>query len=88
MHDDLESAGRICLLQPAAEPYLSNILWGVSGNYRSISTDCPQRDERQGWWVTAPPSAKGETYLFNTAALYAKWLQDMARRPKRERERA
>jgi alpha-L-rhamnosidase len=55
-----------------------NIVWGVSGNYRSISTDCPQRDERQGWLGDRSAECKGETYLFNTAALYAKWLQDMA----------
>ena len=29
-------------------------------------------------WATAPRNRKGETYLFDTAALYAKWLQDMA----------
>jgi len=27
----------------------SNILWGQRGNYLSIPTDCPQRDERLGW---------------------------------------
>ena len=26
-----------------------NMFWGIRGNYRSIPTDCPQRDERQGW---------------------------------------
>ena len=25
------------------------MFWGIRGNYRSIPTDCPQRDERQGW---------------------------------------
>jgi alpha-L-rhamnosidase len=53
-------------------------VWGVSGNYRSIPTDCPQRDERQGWLGDRSAECKGETYLFNTEALYAKWLQDMA----------
>ena len=50
----------------------------MRGNYRSIPTDCPQRDERQGWLGDRSAESKGETYLFDTAALYAKWLQDMA----------
>jgi hypothetical protein len=27
----------------------SNILWGQRGNFESVPTDCPQRDERLGW---------------------------------------
>ncbi|MHC4252702.1 MAG: family 78 glycoside hydrolase catalytic domain, partial [Planctomycetota bacterium] len=26
-----------------------NIIWGQRGNYLSVPTDCPQRDERLGW---------------------------------------
>ena len=26
-----------------------NAYWGIRGNYRSMPTDCPQRDERMGW---------------------------------------
>ena len=78
VHDDLESAGDFACSNPLLNRIYRNILWGVSGNYRSISTDCPQRDERQGWLGDRSAESKGETYLFNTAALYAKWLQDMA----------
>jgi alpha-L-rhamnosidase len=78
VHDDLESAGDFACSNPLLNRIYKNILWGVSGNYRSISTDCPQRDERQGWLGDRSAESKGETYLFNTAALYAKWLQDMA----------
>jgi hypothetical protein len=27
----------------------SNVLWGQRGNFLSMPTDCPQRDERLGW---------------------------------------
>jgi alpha-L-rhamnosidase len=54
----------------------SNILWGQRGNYLSIPTDCPQRDERLGW--------TGDTQIFCGAAAYnadvngffKKWLRD------------
>ena len=26
-----------------------NVFWGMRGNFLSIPTDCPQRDERLGW---------------------------------------
>ena len=78
VHDDLESAGAFACSNPLLNRIYHNIVWGVSGNYRSIPTDCPQRDERQGWLGDRSAECKGETYLFNTVALYAKWLQDMA----------
>jgi alpha-L-rhamnosidase len=54
-----------------------NIRWGVSGNYRSIPTDCPQRDERQGWLGDRSAESLGETFLFDVAALYGKWITDI-----------
>src|SRR5208337_1711602 len=56
----------------------TNIVWGTKDNYRSIPTDCPQRDERQGWLGDRSSESRGETYLFDVARLYAKWTQDMA----------
>jgi alpha-L-rhamnosidase len=78
VRDDLPRAGEFASSNPLLNRIYSNIYWGVGGNYRSISTDCPQRDERQGWLGDRSAECKGETYLYNTAALYAKWLQDMA----------
>lgn len=77
VNDDLRSAGAFSCSIPILNRIYTNVLWGVRGNYRSIPTDCPQRDERQGWLGDRSAEAKGETYLFDTAALYSKWLQDM-----------
>ncbi|MDP9172830.1 MAG: glycoside hydrolase family 78 protein [Planctomycetota bacterium] len=54
-----------------------NIFWGTRGNYRSMPTDCPQRDERQGWLGDRAGECKGEADLFDIAALYRKWLGDI-----------
>ena len=78
VQDALESAGDFASSSELLNRIFHNILWGVRGNYRSIPTDCPQRDERQGWLGDRSAESKGETYLFNTALLYTKWLQDMA----------
>jgi alpha-L-rhamnosidase len=78
VNDDIATAGTFTSSSRLLDKIYSNVLWGVRGNYRSIPTDCPQRDERQGWLGDRSAECKGETYLFDTAALYAKWLQDMA----------
>lgn len=77
VHDDLEPTGRWVCSEPIVNRIYRNVVWGVRGNYRSIPTDCPQRDERQGWLGDRSEESRGETYLFRTASLYAKWLRDM-----------
>lgn len=78
VHDDLETAGEWVSSQPTLNRILQNVRWGVRGNYRSLPTDCPQRDERQGWLGDRSAESKGESFLYHTAALYSKWVQDFA----------
>lgn len=77
VHDDVETAGEFACSNPILNQIAENIRWGVRGNYRSLPTDCPQRDERQGWLGDRAAESKGETYLFNVAQLYRKWMGDM-----------
>jgi alpha-L-rhamnosidase len=78
VNDDLESAGEFSCSNPLLNRIYGNVVWGVRSNYRSIPTDCPQRDERQGWLGDRAAESRGEAYLFRNNALYAKWVQDMA----------
>ena len=78
VNDDLPSAGNFLCSNDLLNRIYTNIVWGTRGNYRSIPTDCPQRDERQGWLGDRSEECKGESYLFDISALYAKWRQDMA----------
>ena len=77
VHDDLEVVGQFACSNDLVNQIYKNVYWGTRGNYRSIPTDCPQRDERQGWLGDRSEESKGESYLFNIAALYSKWVQDM-----------
>lgn len=77
VHDDLEIAGTWECSNPLLNRIYGNVRWGVRGNYRSISTDCPQRDERQGWLGDRSSESKGETFLYQTVPLYRKWVEDM-----------
>ena len=53
-----------------------NAFWGIRGNYRSMPTDCPQRDERMGWTGDRTTGCYGESYIFGNHRLYSKWLTD------------
>ena len=52
-------------------------LWGQRGNYLSIPTDCPQRDERLGWMGDAGVFWRTGTYNFDEAAFSQKFIQDI-----------
>jgi alpha-L-rhamnosidase len=78
VNDDLPVAGSFLCSNELINRIYTNIMWGTRGNYRSIPTDCPQRDERQGWLGDRSEECKGESYVWDISALYAKWRQDMA----------
>jgi alpha-L-rhamnosidase len=78
VNDDLDETGSFACSNPVVNRIFTNIVWGVRGNYRSIPTDCPQRDERQGWLGDRSQECRGESYIFNISKLYHKWLTDIA----------
>ncbi len=78
VNDDLEGSGSFTCSNPLLDRIYQNVVWGVRSNYRSIPTDCPQRDERQGWLGDRAAESRGEAYIFRNNALYAKWVRDMA----------
>ena len=52
-------------------------LWGQRGNFLSVPTDCPQRDERLGWMGDAGVFWRTGTYNFDVAAFSQKFIQDI-----------
>ena len=55
----------------------SNILWGQRGNFESVPTDCPQRDERLGWMGDAQVFWRTASYDMDLAAFSEKFASDM-----------
>ena len=55
---------------------ISNILWGQRGNYLSVPTDCPQRDERLGWTGDTQAFCGTAAYNADVDGFFHKWLQD------------
>lgn len=52
-------------------------IWGQRGNFLSIPTDCPQRDERLGWMGDAGVFWRTGSYNFDIAAFSQKFMQDV-----------
>jgi alpha-L-rhamnosidase len=51
--------------------------WGQRGNFVSIPTDCPQRDERLGWMGDAGAFWRTGSYNFNIDAFTHKFMNDV-----------
>ena len=74
---DTPQTGRFQCSNQTINKIFNNIFWGTRGNYLHMPTDCPQRDERQGWQGDRAEESKGEMFLFDNLTLYRKWLQDI-----------
>jgi alpha-L-rhamnosidase len=77
INTNLRKVGKLKTSNKTINAIFKNIVRGTQGNYLSIPTDCPQRDERQGWQGDRAAESKGEMFLFDNATLYAKWLVDI-----------
>jgi len=77
VHDDMTRIADFESSDPLLNKLHHNIVWGVRGNYRSIPTDCPQRDERQGWLGDRSMVSRSESYIYDVAAFYTKWHHDL-----------
>ncbi|MGX1025626.1 family 78 glycoside hydrolase catalytic domain [Streptomyces ambofaciens] len=54
-----------------------NIVWGMRGNFLSIPTDTPARDERMGWTGDINVFARTAVYNMDAQSFLTKWLQDL-----------
>ena len=54
-----------------------NVVWSMRGNFLSIPTDCPQRDERLGWTGDIQIFAPTAAFLHDTGTFLTSWLRDL-----------
>ena len=55
----------------------SNIQWGQKGNFVSVPTDCPQRDERLGWTGDAQIFARTACCNANVDPFFSRWIENL-----------
>jgi alpha-L-rhamnosidase len=78
VHSDIAATGSFESPFRWLNRLFANIDWGQRGNFISIPTDCPQRDERLGWLGDAQIFARTACYNRDVAAFFSKWLDDVA----------
>jgi alpha-L-rhamnosidase len=74
---DIPKTGTFISSSPMVNQLQRNIDWGQRGNFLSVPTDCPQRDERLGWMGDAQVFARTATYNRDVSAFFTKWMQDV-----------
>jgi alpha-L-rhamnosidase len=77
MHSDTPMTGEFACSAPEINQLWSNIRWGQRGNFVSVPTDCPQRDERLGWLADAQVFAPTACYNADVQAFFSRWLRDV-----------
>jgi alpha-L-rhamnosidase len=78
VHSDLERTGTFSCSEPLLERLHENVVWGQRGNFVSVPTDCPQRDERLGWTGDAQVFAPTASFLYDCETFWEHWLADLA----------
>ena len=77
VYDNLQTTGSFQSSNETLNKIYQNAWWGIASNYKGMPVDCPQRNERQPWLGDRATGSTGESFLFDNAALYAKWLNDI-----------
>ena len=75
---DLLRRGSFECSEPSLNKLHENVVWSQRGNFVSVPTDCPQRDERLGWTGDAQAFAPTACTLFDSEQFWASWLEDLA----------
>jgi alpha-L-rhamnosidase len=73
---EIRAIGSFECSNPELNKLHSNVLWGMRGNFLSVPTDCPQRDERLGWTGDLAVFAPTAAFLGDVEAFLADWLVD------------
>ncbi|MBO5789277.1 MAG: family 78 glycoside hydrolase catalytic domain [Clostridia bacterium] len=72
-----QEVGQLTTSNALVNQLISNIIWGQRGNYLSIPTDCPQRDERLGWTGDTQIFCRAAAYQADVKGFFHKWMQDV-----------
>jgi alpha-L-rhamnosidase len=76
-HSDMKSAGAFSCSEPLLNRLYENVCWSMSGNFLSVPTDCPQRDERLGWTGDLALFAPTAVLIYDCFNVLKNWLVDV-----------
>jgi alpha-L-rhamnosidase len=71
----MEEQGTFACSNDKLNKLFSNVRWSMRGNFLSIPTDCPQRDERLGWTGDLALFAPTATFIYGCYPILRDWLK-------------
>ncbi|WP_448698374.1 family 78 glycoside hydrolase catalytic domain [Mucilaginibacter sp. AW1-3] len=77
INDDLTVTGSFETSNPLINQIYKNAVWGIKANYKGMPLDCPQRNERMPWLADHATGSYSESFVYDNAKFYAKWLDDI-----------
>ena len=77
MYTDLKKTGEFTCSDEVVNKFYQNVVWGQRGNFLSVPTDCPQRDERLGWTGDAQIFVGSAMFNMDCKAFYEKYACDL-----------
>jgi alpha-L-rhamnosidase len=77
LHTDMQRTGYFECSNPDVNQLHCNVTWSMRGNFVSIPTDCPQRDERLGWTGDIQVFAPTASYIYACGGMLANWMRDV-----------
>ncbi|VUC24028.1 unnamed protein product [Clonostachys rosea] len=76
-HTDMKLVGQFECSDSLLNKLYQNIVWGMRGNFLSVPTDCPQRDERLGWSGDLALFAPTACLIYDCFGMLRNWLIDV-----------
>ncbi|KAH7141712.1 bacterial alpha-L-rhamnosidase-domain-containing protein [Dactylonectria macrodidyma] len=76
-HTDMTPTGSFSCSDPLLNQLYQNVIWGMRGNFLSVPTDCPQRDERLGWSGDLALFAPTACLIYDCFGMLKNWLVDL-----------
>src|SRR6185369_8568547 len=77
LHSDMRRTGWFDSSHDLLNRLHENVVWSMRGNFLSVPTDCPQRDERMGWMGDAQVFAPTAARIADVAGFFTKWMVDV-----------
>lgn len=77
VYSELEELGELETSHPLVNRLIQNALWSQRDNFLDVPTDCPQRDEREGWTGDAQVFSGTAMFNMDCTAFYLKYTYDM-----------
>ena len=76
-HSSAADTGKFSCSNELVNKIMHCVEWVQRGNMHGVPTDCPQRDEREGWMGDIQAFSQTAIFNMNMAGFFTKWVRDI-----------